>query len=126
MASRDSKKQDDTTVAFPIGDLTVVFTKPEAGQLAALRRAATLFQSSDTATQGKGGLLFLDVLDNLVSDEAILHRVYEGLARKTIPLEDYAECVIALLKHFAPQEEEAPRNGPVSTRRPRAAANRSR
>src|SRR3954471_17814862 len=119
MASRD--KQTDNTVALPIGDLTVVFAKPEPGQLVALRRATTLFTSDDKATQGRGGLLFLDVLDNLVTDQAILHRVYEGMASKAIPLDAYAECAIALLEHFHPSEkDEAPKTGPVSTRRARA------
>jgi hypothetical protein len=121
MATRDSSKKAPTgrdTVILPLAELSVTFHAPEPGQLAALRRAANLFGSADKAAQGKGGMLFLDVLDALVTDEGILDRIYSGMADESIPLEDYAECAIALLKHFVgEQEEEAPRNGPVSTRR---------
>lgn len=107
------------TVILQLGDLSVVFKKPIGGQMAALKRVGTLFGSSDKVVQAKGGMLFLEVADALVSDGAMLDRVYSGLADESIPLEDYANCVIELIEHFIPDADEAPANGPVSTRKAR-------
>jgi hypothetical protein len=107
------------TVALPIGDLTVNFKRPIGGQLAALRRASALFGSSDRTANAKGGLLFLETLDALVVDDGMLDRLYSGLANEEIPLEEYGMAVVGLLQHFTGDEDEAPTNGPVSTRRAR-------
>lgn len=107
---------------FPIGDLSVTFKKPLDGQVAALRRVGVMFKSSDRATRGQAGTLFLDVLDTLVTDPLILQRLYEGMATEQIKLEAYADCAILLVKHFTPDEETAPKQGPVTATRRRAAA----
>jgi hypothetical protein len=49
----------------------------------------------------------------------MLDRLYSGLANEEIPLEEYGMAVVGLLQHFTGDEDEAPTNGPVSTRRAR-------
>lgn len=110
------------TVSFPIADMTVTLKEPLPGQVAALRRAGVLFSSEDQATQGQGGTLFLDVLDHLVTDSAILNRLYEGMATERITLEEYGDLALKVLRHFGGDIEEAPKNGPVATTRRRATA----
>jgi hypothetical protein len=116
--------RDKDTLVLTLGPVTATFRKPEPGQLAVLRRAATLFESGDKTAQGQGGFLFLDVLDALVTDPVILNRIYQGMAKAEgtpghIGLDQYAQCAIDLIKHFIPAEK-APTTGPVSTRRARS------
>ncbi len=127
MAARSTTTKKAAATADPnvyeitIGDVPVKFDKPEPGQIAALRRAGLLFESSEVTKQNRGGMLFLDVLDAMVKDQDVLDQLYQGLATKTIPLDEYAECAITLLKHFGQQSDAAPTTGPIAgTRRARA------
>jgi hypothetical protein len=130
MAARDrrpagtaaEKAAEPRTYQLPVGTLTVNFTEPNEGQVIALRKAGLLFKSSDPMTQNRGGLLYMDVLDALVATPAELDEIYQGLADKSLALEDYAEVALTLLKEVSADSkaEAAPRTGPVSTRRARA------
>lgn len=107
---------------LPVGDLTINFTEPNEGQVIALRKAGLLFKSSDAATQNRGGLLYMDVLDALVHTPEELDEIYQGLADKSLDLEKYADAALTLIQKVAKetQENAAPKTGPVSTRRARA------
>lgn len=90
---------------FPIGDLEVFLKAPIGGQIATLRRIAHLLESEDPTARGQGCTLFLDIADTLVADAGVLHQVYEGMATERILLEDYADGLVAVLRHFLPVEE---------------------
>lgn len=118
-AAKKKTSPDEFTVT--LGGKEVTFARPEPGQVAALRRAGILFESSDASAQNRGAMLFLDVLDGLVTEDEVLDKLYQQMASKEVGLEDYAECAIILLKHFGEEADKAPKNGPVvGTRRARA------
>lgn len=119
--------QADTrdTVSVQISDFAVVLRYPTDGQIAALRRIMRLIDSQDPAAVATACTLFLDIADTLVTDTAILNRLYEGMAMETIKLEEYAEGLLEALRHFLPSSGSAA--AAKGTRRPaRAGAARGR
>jgi len=110
--------------SFKIGHLDVVLNEPKEGQIAVLRRIAKLLESDDPTARGQGGTLFLDIADTLVADPAALQFIYEGMATETIELEQYADGLIAALRHFLPMEEEGTEI--IKPTRTRARANTAR
>lgn len=122
MPQADKKPTGRETTAVPIGDLTVVLNEPLPGQIAALRRIVHLLESEDKAARGQGGELFLDVADTLVSDPAILNRLYQGMATERIKLEEYADGLVTAIKTFLPPDEEEGTEAIKGTRRPASRA----
>lgn len=94
------------TVSVKIGPHEVILNAPKEGQIAVLRRIAHLLESDDPTARGQGGTLFLDIADTLVTDPVMLQKVYEGMATEGIELSEYADGLIAALRHFLPIEEE--------------------